>query len=372
MLFGRLRVERFHQLVEDPPAARRRRSRTSADDELAALAALARRGTGLGDALAPRSAPEDEFRTGLRALLVATAEREGIGVTARHPEPAAAPAAGRRRFLPQLSRTQARISALVGITVGAVVLSGMSFASDNALPGDALYPVKRVTERAGLGFTTSDVERGERHLALAKGRVNEAVAVRQDPGSFDRVLTDMENDVRDGVRLLTTAAVKERDPAPLQSVDGFVTSQRMALGGLIGQVNVNNRSRTLWSLLLLDSVAKRSQGLNNALSCGAGIAGTDNLGPKPQARPCGAAATPTPRDSAAAPERTANPPTSRARTTQPTTGSTGTPRTAPTAEPSADDESEVTPSRGTGNSRSEDPPGLLDPLLGTPGDGRGD
>ncbi|WP_189114310.1 DUF5667 domain-containing protein [Pilimelia terevasa] len=361
-LFGRLRAERFHELTEDPPVSRRRRSRTPADDELTALVGLSRRTAHLGDALTARSGPEEEFRTGLRALLVATAERQGIGVTAQEPDPEPVVAVGQRRLLPRLSRTQARISALVGVTVGAVVLSGMSAASDSAMPGDVLYSVKRVTERAAIGLTTSDVERGERHLALAKTRVDEAMAVRQNVASYDRVLTDMENDVRDGVRLLTTAAVKERNPAPLQAIDAFVTSHRMALGGLIGQVSVNNRSRTLWSLLLLDSVAKRAQSLNNALSCGADLAGTDNLGPKPQPRPCGVAATPSARATTAAPERSATP-HGRTRGTTPPDEATAQPRGGPTPEPTAD---ETTPPPEDGGLPLPPPSLELPNLLTTP------
>ncbi|MEV1145220.1 hypothetical protein AB0I76_16260, partial [Micromonospora sp. NPDC049799] len=84
-LFSRRRAERFAQLLDEANGGRRHHVRSRADDQLTALVAVGRR---LGAAV-PTVEVEPDFRTSLRAMLVATAEREGIGAPAATPEPAA-------------------------------------------------------------------------------------------------------------------------------------------------------------------------------------------------------------------------------------------------------------------------------------------
>jgi len=307
MLFGRWRAERFHQLLDGPPpGSRRRRSRNQADSELTPLVDLSRRTA----AMNPHVELDTEFKDGLRALLVATAVRDGIGRTAQHAEPEPIPdSAVRSRFLPRLTRTQARLTGLAGLTVGAIVLSGISAASQHSNPNSWLYGLKRTTEQASLALTSSDLDRGKQHLDNAKSRINEAYAVRSDHVSFANVLSDMESDIRSGVQLLTAAAVQHRAPEPLDDIETFAASQRLSLGTMIGKLDATNRSRALWTMMTLDAVSQRAQALHTSLSCGVVASGSDILGPKPRA--C-----------SAAPERTtAADPTRRTKRKKP--GSTG-------------------------------------------------
>ena len=82
-LFHRRRTERLAQLIDEPAgSARRHHGRSTVDDELAALVSLTRRVSDL-----PMTAEaHPEFRDGLRAVLMATIEREGIGITAKPEE----------------------------------------------------------------------------------------------------------------------------------------------------------------------------------------------------------------------------------------------------------------------------------------------
>src|SRR5690242_20161007 len=76
---GRRRSDRFAEMLDESTGRRRRRhGRSELDVELAPLVATAAEVSAKG--VAP--APTDEFKAGLRAMLMATAEREGIGVTA--------------------------------------------------------------------------------------------------------------------------------------------------------------------------------------------------------------------------------------------------------------------------------------------------
>ncbi|MFC7482286.1 hypothetical protein ACFQX7_22850 [Luedemannella flava] len=80
-VFDRRRAERFAQLIAEDGGAPRHHSRSDIDAELAPLVEITRRVTSI-----PVSAePDPEFRVGLRAMLTARIEREGIGATAVEP-----------------------------------------------------------------------------------------------------------------------------------------------------------------------------------------------------------------------------------------------------------------------------------------------
>lgn len=280
----RRRSERFAQLLEEAGGGRRQHLRTPYDEELTELVSVRHQ------LVAEDSAPQidSEFRTGLRAMLVATAEREGIGETAQpetgaQPAPAApaptpAPAGpGRRARFPQGPR--ARTAVIAGVAVGAVAFTGMSAASENAMPGDALYGVKRSTERAQLALASSEVGRGQLYLEFAETRLAEA---RTLPSDLARVLSDMDGDTSHGVRLLTTAAANRDDRAALEVIDGFVRDQREALRQLAGEVPDAEQDRVANSIALLDAIEERADELRTSLDrdCGA-VASIDALGPVP-------------------------------------------------------------------------------------------
>jgi hypothetical protein len=282
-LFSRRRAERFAQLLDEANGGRRHHVRSRADDQLAALVAVGQR---LGTA-PPAVEVDPEFRTGLRAMLLATAEREGIGASAATPGSTTADT-GRSRLLPAgtARRARARGAILVGVAAGAVALSGISAASENAVPGDALYGMKRSTERAQLALASSDISRGQLFLDFARTRLAEASALHGDRDGYSAVLDDMDADTRQGVRLLTTAAVQRSDPAALDSVNSFLTGQRRAVGALLDDGTRADRDRTRRSLALLDAVRKRSDSLRAAIACGLPApVGSDALGPAPAACP---------------------------------------------------------------------------------------
>ncbi|MEV4691808.1 DUF5667 domain-containing protein [Micromonospora echinospora] len=278
-LFSRRRAERFAQLLDEANGGRRHHVRSKADGELTALVEVSRRLTAEGPDVEPRA----EFRTGLRAMLVATAEREGIGAPAK---PATTGVRG--ALLPAITgrRARARGAILVGVAAGAVALSGISAASENALPGDALYGMKRSTERAQLALASSDISRGQLFLDFARTRLDEAASVHGDQLGFSAVLDDMDADTRQGVRLLTTVAAQRSDPAALDAVDTFLAGQRRVVSGLLDRPDHADRERTRRSLALLDAAGKRADALREAIACGLPAPqASDALGPAPAACP---------------------------------------------------------------------------------------
>ncbi|MDG4794139.1 DUF5667 domain-containing protein [Micromonospora sp. WMMD1082] len=280
-LFSRRRAERFAQLLDEANGGRRHHVRSRDDDQLAPLVTLGRRlGTN-----PPIAEVNPEFRTGLRAMLLATAAREGVGA-ATAGRPAEKAGSGRGSLLPAVTarRARARGAILVGIAAGAVAVSGISAASENAVPGDALYGMKRGTERAQLALTGSDISRGQLFLDFARTRLAEASSLRGGRTGYSGVLDDMDADTRQGVRLLTGAAAQRSDAAALVAVDAFLTEQRRSLNALLDSGSRTDRVRTTESLTLLESVAKRADAMRAAIACGQHLTVTsDALGPIPAA-----------------------------------------------------------------------------------------
>jgi len=266
-LFDRRQTERFAQLLDEASGGRRHHSRTRLDDRLADHVHLADQ---LRNTYVP--GPSADFRSGLRAQLMAKAERDGIGATATEPE---------EPVFARPARSRTRIAIVAGIATGAVAVSGISMASGDANPGDALYQVKRSTEKAQLALASSDLSRGQLYLEFARTLLAEANAVHKNPAGFNAALADMDSNTVDGVRLLTATATTHKDPAALDRLDSFVTEQKRLIGQLTGLVDLPSRQRIDASVTLLDAIGARSRALRTALACGAGTAGkgTDDLGP---------------------------------------------------------------------------------------------
>lgn len=296
-IFYRRRAERFAQLLDEANGGRHHHVHSGRDEDLAELVEIGHRVS----AAQPTAEVDPDFRTGLRAMLLATAEREGIGATAAT-EPETADGLGRStRFgsarvnsiRPALTarRARARGAVIVGVAVGAIAVSGISAASGNAVPGDALYGVKRSTERAQLALASSEVTRGQLFLDFARTRLAEAQALQGDKAGFAAVLSDMDGDTRQGVRLLTTSAVQRKDAAALDAIAAFLTGQRQQIADMVARLTGADRERALASLALLDSIDKRADGLRRSLACGSNAStGSDQLGPLP--RFCGSALNP--------------------------------------------------------------------------------
>jgi hypothetical protein len=99
----------------------------------------------------------------------------------------------------------------VALLAGAVLLLGAGgavAASSNALPGDALYGVKRAVERISLAMHRDPVGRAALHLQLAKTRLDEIQALidaGRDPGGdvgdFEAELSAAEEDALNALAL---------------------------------------------------------------------------------------------------------------------------------------------------------------------------
>ena len=189
-LFSRRRAERFAQLLDEANGGRRHHVRSRRRRP----ARRARRGrpaapspTARPSRWTPSSAPA------CGPCCVATAEREGIGAADRGgraaPAPPRPPAGAGCCRRSTARRARARGAILVGVAAGAIAVSGISAASENAVPGDALYGMKRSTERAQLALASSDLSRGQLFLDFARTRLDEAATLRGDRPASARCST---------------------------------------------------------------------------------------------------------------------------------------------------------------------------------------
>ncbi len=216
---------------------------------------------------------------------MATIEREGIGTS----EAAKADQAARQAALaaktqpvrqvtgPRSGRT--RVAVITGVAVGALALSGVSLASTDSIPGDALYSVKRTSEQAQLVLAGSDANRGQLHLEFARSRLVEATQV--DPAATADVLAAMDAEVVAGARMLFSTAVQRDDSSPIDAVDAFVKQQRTELTTLrLDMPYADDPLRR--SLDLITDVETRANLLRAALLGGAcTVTNLDRLGPSP-------------------------------------------------------------------------------------------
>ncbi|GLW95694.1 DUF5667 domain-containing protein [Actinokineospora globicatena] len=348
-------------------------------------------------ALARDTAPDDDARSRMRARITASLVADPI-----HPEPRAEqrpdqvppsptprragavgpgrpPRSGRaprgRRDPDSAPATRPsptpRGSARARFTVAAVAalalvfsLAGMSLLlARDALPGDALYGVKRTGEAAALGLTFGQEEKAFKHLEFATARISEieTLALRQadrdgapTAGYLD-ALGDFDNDATAGSRGLTSVAASG-DGSQLATLRTWADQQGARLAALRPKLPQATDSRLSASLALLDQVEGRAAALLARVPCYQVTSGDlDEIGALPATAVCEVRPD--------APRVLTTPPSSQAGTSP--DGQPGASTTAqPTAPPPGGQPVTTTP----GAPRTTTPPPLVDlpPIIGSP------
>ncbi|NBH11964.1 DUF5667 domain-containing protein, partial [Amycolatopsis sp. SID8362] len=180
MRFARERAEidRFARALEPSPV---RRDGEFAD-ELALVGAL----RDLGEAGAPDLATRQRIRAEIAGRL------ETAAVTPR------------RRWRPRTADLVAAALFLV------LVLSGLTLVlSRSALPGDALYSVKRAGESTALSLTFGDQAKAKKHLEFATNRITELGELAEEGASqadYQTAYDDFAADLKAGVAQLAAVA----------------------------------------------------------------------------------------------------------------------------------------------------------------------
>jgi hypothetical protein len=124
----------------------------------------------------PAAEPRPEFVAGLRERLMVEADTVLV------------PADLSSLKLPE-RRTgrERRLAAVVGGIALVGASTSIAVASQSALPGDSLYPVKRVIERAHTGLSVGEGNKGTTMLASASDRLTEAEALAREDGLGDEL-----------------------------------------------------------------------------------------------------------------------------------------------------------------------------------------
>jgi len=246
----RRRAERFAALVEGAPGGDPAGDRASGDDgELLELVA------------ALRSAPEvharPEFVADLRAELMAEAE------TALTEAPGVTPADLARLQLPaRHTRRERRIAALVGGVALVGASASVAVASQSALPGESLYPIKRVLESAHTGISLGDAARGSSLLGSATSRLGEAEELGRRGESGDRIAATLESfadQATQGADLLLADYDDSRSESSITRLRSFTADGLATLEALAPVVPYDARDEMLAAAALLTDLDARAR-----------------------------------------------------------------------------------------------------------------
>ena len=207
--------------------------------------------------------PRPEFAADLRARLIAEAE------TVLTPA-----AAGLQ--LPVRPRGP-RERKLVAAASAVVLLGGtatMAAAAQSALPGEALYPIKRGIERAEAELNVSPAGKGHDLLTQASGRLAEVEGLlgSTSPASAPAVpatLEDFTIQADEGARLLFESFEETRDPAKVLAVREFAAEGIAMLESLAESLPPEARDELTAAALLLMELDERATALCG--TCDAGL-----------------------------------------------------------------------------------------------------
>lgn len=172
--------------------------------------------------------PDPAFRRELRARLL----------TAPAWQPAAPrPGERLRRWLEDL-RQSARVAVASGLASLMIGTTGVAVASQQALPGDLLYPVKQATESVRMALASGEDARGRLHLRFAGERLEE-VEEGADDLPADRLIAtlgEMDRHSLEGTNALLSVVAEEGAGDRLDVLRSFADDQRRGLAAVRDQV----------------------------------------------------------------------------------------------------------------------------------------
>jgi len=199
-----------------------------------------------------RSVPEvharPEFVADLRAQLMAEAAT------------ALVPADVSRLRLPDRRPTrERRLAAVVGGIAIAGVTTGVAVASQGALPGDSLYPIKRVIESAHTGLSVGDSSKGTTMLANASDRLDEVDGLtRQDHLGDDLRIADTLNTFTDQAAqasdLLLADYAQTGNAASIAKLHDFASSSLTQLAALEPLVPADARDELIRAARVVQTI----------------------------------------------------------------------------------------------------------------------
>ena len=174
----------------------------------------------------PEPPARPEFVADLRSRLVAAAEAQPVRKVDEATFARLTPTQRR-------GRSERRLATVLGGFAVVAATGSMAMASQSALPGDTLYPVKRAIENARTNLQSSDAGKAQSLLDNAARRLDEIDALNQrGDGSSDEIAATLQ-DFSDETNQATTHALADYDQSgdmnALQDVRNFADDSMQQL-----------------------------------------------------------------------------------------------------------------------------------------------
>ena len=193
-------------------------------------------------------APRPEFSAELRERLLAEAESTlATDAVLRLP--------------PRRSGARERRLALVASSVVLVGgTAGLAAASQDALPGDALYPIKRGIERAQADIGTSPASKGQELLAQADNRLVEVqrLVESDDEVHVSGTIEQFAAQAGEGADLLLESYEESQDEAVIEELRGFTSGSLPVLQELAKVVPADAQDELAGAAQLLLDIDQRA------------------------------------------------------------------------------------------------------------------
>ncbi len=250
-IFGsRKRADEFDMLLSRPSALNAvSRDDTAAYDDLLRVVST------------PRTAPPPELRDGfsadLRERLILAAE------TALAPDTAEQSAV---RHAPAIRRSprERRIVAAVGGFAIVSATASMAVAAQSALPGDTLYPLKRVMENAQTGVQPDADAKGATLLDNAAGRLDEVNALSRSGEDAEAIATTLEDFVQQATEasdLLLGDYASTGHASSIEELRSFTADSMGALTTLQDLVPDDARASLIEAAQVINAIDVQAQSL---------------------------------------------------------------------------------------------------------------
>ena len=109
---------------------------------------------------------------------------------------------------------------------------GAAFASQDALPGELLYPVKIATEKIELAVTKDEIKKTELHLEFAAKRLNEAGQIMERNGTetqIDNLFLNYRNELNESRKILEDTGAKKPEIAVIVDQQTEINKKSMTV-----------------------------------------------------------------------------------------------------------------------------------------------
>ncbi|MFA9432676.1 DUF5667 domain-containing protein [Egicoccus sp. AB-alg2] len=199
------------------------------------------------DALPAVTLTEDR-RAAMRDRLLAD-----IAELDRAPEAARTPVLAPVRERLAGAARSARVGLATGLAAAMVGTTGVAFAAQEALPGDALYRIKQITESTRLSLAGDVAQQGRLQLRFAEERLEEVATGYDRIGSARLVTALQEMDERSlaGAEALLAEAERTGDGQLILEVDAFTERQAVRIIEIYGELPADVRPHVEDSLGVL-------------------------------------------------------------------------------------------------------------------------